>query len=265
MAEVAMRKAEAVGLGTSVVLHATVILLFVIAAAYTGDIGRRVVTVVLDGQHVMMGGGSGRGGPRQTPEEGIKRTERAAHAGKRRSDTRPHALPERFARAKETVKEAQTPAVSDFSAVMARDVLDAGGRDPHDGMAGDGGEGQAGGGVGAAGGSGTGGSGRGGGSGEGTGEAGRAAYLKEHFAFIRELIVKNLTYPAIARRMGWKGGLTVSFVICEGGSVENIRIVKSSGHKILDENAVATIKGLQPFPRPPVRAEIVIPIEYRIG
>lgn len=93
----------------------------------------------------------------------------------------------------------------------------------------------------------------------------QSAYMKEHFNFIREIIMKRLDYPTAARKMGWKGQLIVSFVICKGGQVENIRIVKSSGFKILDDNAVKTIKEVQPFPRPPVRAEIVIPIEYRFG
>lgn len=88
-------------------------------------------------------------------------------------------------------------------------------------------------------------------------------YMREHFFYIRDLITKNLGYPPAARKFGWKGSLTVTFVICEGGRVENIRVVKSSGYKILDDNAVNTIKSIQPFPRPPAKAEIVIPIEYR--
>ncbi|MFO7569323.1 MAG: energy transducer TonB [Smithellaceae bacterium] len=93
----------------------------------------------------------------------------------------------------------------------------------------------------------------------------QSAYLKEHFNYIRELIMKHLDYPSAARRMGWKGQLTVAFVICEKGHVREIRIVESSGHKILDDNAVKTIRRIAPFPRPPVRAQIVIPIEYRFG
>jgi protein TonB len=160
-------------------------------------------------------------------------------------------------------------ATSSFSEVVS-DTLPAFGVAGAESGSGSGGRGE-GPGTGGAGGT-PGGKGAGTGAGTGAGygsgnagEAGKAAYLKEHFAFIRELILKNLTYPAIARRMGWKGHLTVSFVICEGGSVENIRIVKSSGHRILDENALSTVKRIQPFPKPPVRAEIVIPIEYRLG
>ncbi len=42
------------------------------------------------------------------------------------------------------------------------------------------------------------------------------------------------------------------------------KIVKSSGYEVLDRNVVETVSEVQPFPRPPVRAEIVIPVVYTI-
>jgi periplasmic protein TonB len=77
--------------------------------------------------------------------------------------------------------------------------------------------------------------------------------------------MSNLIYPTQAKKMGWKGQVTVSFIICEKGTVEGVRIIKSSGHKILDENVAFTIREVQPFPKPPVRAEIIIPVIYRLG
>ncbi len=113
---------------------------------------------------------------------------------------------------------------------------------------------------------GTGGTGKGYGTGSDmSDEIRKAQYLLKHFQYIRDLIMKNLTYPIQARKMGWKGQVTVSFIICEKGTVERIRIVKSSGHKILDENVAHTIMDVQPFPKPPVRAEIIIPVSYRLG
>lgn len=140
------------------------------------------------------------------------------------------------------------------------------------------GVGSAGSGGGSGGGSGTGsgrgegsgfGSGTGAGSGYGHGEGygegnARSRYLREHFAYIRDLIVKHLVYPPLAKKFGWMGSLTVSFVIHENGSAELIRIVKSSGYEVLDQNVVRTIKHLQPFPKPPVKAELVIPVMYRL-
>lgn len=109
------------------------------------------------------------------------------------------------------------------------------------------------------------GSGSGSGPGQGTGGDGNASYLAANFNYIRDRILKGLSYPAQARRMGWKGRVTISFIISDSGCVESIKVVESSGHQILDAHAVKTIKSCQPFPRPPVRAEIVIPIVYKIG
>ncbi|ALC18089.1 outer membrane transport energization protein TonB [Desulfuromonas soudanensis] len=95
--------------------------------------------------------------------------------------------------------------------------------------------------------------------------AARDKYLKEHYTYIRALIMKNLLYPAIAREKGWTGQTRVSFVVCENGCVADIRVVTSSGYRMLDKNVIETIKRASPFPPPPVRAEIVLPITYTLN
>jgi protein TonB len=117
-------------------------------------------------------------------------------------------------------------------------------------------------------GGGIGGAGRGAGTGSGTGGSGtgsgQATYLREHFVYIRDLIMKNLKYPATARRLGWKGAVTVSFVVLENGATRDIKIIKSSGHDILDQAVIQTIQQTQPFPKPPVKAELTIPIVFQL-
>ncbi|NLW34405.1 MAG: energy transducer TonB [Syntrophorhabdus aromaticivorans] len=116
---------------------------------------------------------------------------------------------------------------------------------------------------------GRGGSGGGTGKGHGTGSgdtagALRMQYLREHFSYIRDLILKHLTYPPIAKKMGWKGKVVVSFVIRENGGVEKSKILASSGYEILDRQVLTVIRQVQPFPRPPVKAELIIPIVYKL-
>ncbi|MBI4686862.1 MAG: energy transducer TonB [Nitrospirae bacterium] len=96
-------------------------------------------------------------------------------------------------------------------------------------------------------------------------EKAKARYQKEHFAYIRDKIMNSLSYPLMAKKMGWSGKVTLSFIVCENGSVENIKIVESSSIGILDKNAVETIKKILPLPIPPVRAEIIIPVVYRLN
>jgi protein TonB len=91
-----------------------------------------------------------------------------------------------------------------------------------------------------------------------------AGYLKANFSYIRDMIIKKIIYPERAREMGWQGKVKVSFVISSNGFVQDIRILESSGVEILDKNAVETVKKASPFPRPPVAAQLIIPISYRL-
>lgn len=92
----------------------------------------------------------------------------------------------------------------------------------------------------------------------------RNRYLKEHFAYIRDLIQKSITYPARARKFGWCGRVVVTFIVHESGRVSSERVVSSSGYGLLDDNVIGTIRDVAPFPRPPVKAELRIPIVYSL-
>ncbi|MBI5695474.1 MAG: energy transducer TonB [Nitrospirae bacterium] len=96
------------------------------------------------------------------------------------------------------------------------------------------------------------------------GEA-REGYLKLNFAYIRELVNRGFSYPPLARKMGWEGKVTVSFVVSRDGSVHDVRVVQSSGRDVLDRNAADTVSKASPFPAPPVEAEVVLPVVYRLN
>lgn len=90
-------------------------------------------------------------------------------------------------------------------------------------------------------------------------------YADKHLAFITELIKKNLRYPFVARKMGWTGTVTVTFEITQNGSARGFKVVRTSGHSILDENAVNAIKKINSFPKPHDRISLTIPITYRLN
>lgn len=98
----------------------------------------------------------------------------------------------------------------------------------------------------------------------GTGKAAKIKYLNDHFAYIRDKILRNVGYPDAARRMGWQGKVVLSFIITSNGYVRDFNVIQSSGFKMLDNNAIETVKNTAPFPRPPDEAYIVIPITYRL-
>ena len=95
-------------------------------------------------------------------------------------------------------------------------------------------------------------------------EKARKKYLREQFTYIRDAILAKLSYPHMARKMGWGGTVKVSFCVCEDGSVTDVKVVKSSGYNVLDSNALGTIRMTAPFPKPPVMAEVVMPITYKL-
>jgi protein TonB len=101
--------------------------------------------------------------------------------------------------------------------------------------------------------------------GESPAEAGKKKYLQEHFAYISDAIMKSLSYPAMARKMGWQGKVTLTFVVREDGGVRDVRVVESSGRDLLDRNAVEAVKKASPFPRPPVEAQLIVPVRYRLN
>ncbi|MGE5301031.1 MAG: energy transducer TonB [Acidobacteriota bacterium] len=80
---------------------------------------------------------------------------------------------------------------------------------------------------------------------------------------IRAAIERAKRYPPLARRRGLEGTVTAEFTISARGYPENIRIVRSSGHEILDSAAKKTILRASPFPA--VKGILEVPITFRIA
>jgi len=99
---------------------------------------------------------------------------------------------------------------------------------------------------------------------EGTALQARARYLKKHFEYIRIRVLGNIDYPDRARRMNWEGMVLVSFVVTADGLAENITILQSAGYPVLDRSVVEAIRRSVPFPKPPVPAQIVMPVVYSL-
>jgi periplasmic protein TonB len=96
-------------------------------------------------------------------------------------------------------------------------------------------------------------------------ELAKKKYLNDHFAYIRDKIFRNVSYPDAAKRMGWQGKVLLSFIITADGSVRAFKIIQSSGFSLLDKSAIETVRDAAPFPKPPGEAQLVIPITYRLG
>lgn len=77
-----------------------------------------------------------------------------------------------------------------------------------------------------------------------------------YFKTIKKQIARVRSYPEAAKEHFLKGKASVQFTLLKDGSVEDIKILKSTGHNILDENAMRTIKTAAPFNPFPKRIEM---------
>ena len=90
-------------------------------------------------------------------------------------------------------------------------------------------------------------------------------YITANLGQIKSNIQKRISYPRLARKMGWEGKVIVCFMVDKDGKVQDAHVVESSGYAALDKNAIATIKKAGPFPSTSVRAELVVPVIYRLA
>lgn len=74
---------------------------------------------------------------------------------------------------------------------------------------------------------------------------------KEYFEMLNLRVQRFKQYPESAKSEHIEGRVHIEFVLLKDGSLSDIKILKSSRHKNLDEAAVEAIKKACPFPRPP--------------
>jgi protein TonB len=73
-----------------------------------------------------------------------------------------------------------------------------------------------------------------------------ASYMNDWVAKVER--VGNLNYPDEARRQGISGSLMLQVSINTDGSVRNIRLLRPSGHKVLDDAAIRIVQLAGPYP-----------------
>lgn len=55
-------------------------------------------------------------------------------------------------------------------------------------------------------------------------------------------LAHHFFYPQLARRKGWQGRVDLGFRVEADGRIEHIRVVRSSGHGILDRSAIQALR-----------------------
>ena len=87
-------------------------------------------------------------------------------------------------------------------------------------------------------------------------------------ACVMDLITRQLTYPAIARRKGWQGVVKLELHIESDGKISGLHIDETSGYTVLDKAALqslqlANVPDAAQWLQGETR-DIVVPVEYRL-
>jgi TonB family protein len=82
------------------------------------------------------------------------------------------------------------------------------------------------------------------------------------YDLIRAAIEKAKIYPFLARKNRIEGSVITGFTVNSKGYPQDIKVKKSSGHEILDSEAMKIVKKAAPFPE--VNGEIIIPITFKL-
>ena len=90
------------------------------------------------------------------------------------------------------------------------------------------------------------------------------------FPDLMKYLAKNIKYPRISQDNGSQGRVFVRFVVNADGSVQNVHVIKSSGDKYLDEEAIRVVEAMpkwQPGKQAgrAVRCWFTLPVNFRLN
>jgi protein TonB len=89
-------------------------------------------------------------------------------------------------------------------------------------------------------------------------------------SLLHAAIDRHFVYPAFARRQGWEGRVEILVRLEQDGRLQALRIVRSSGYPILDDDALLTLRRIGSLPQAQTRlqgyssVDIRLPILYRL-
>ena len=84
---------------------------------------------------------------------------------------------------------------------------------------------------------------------------------------LREKVARTLTFPRLAKRLGYSGTTHVAIALSRTGTVRDLKVSQPSGYEILDKAAIVTLQKVLQTTKPPESIEIeqlVIPIAFNL-
>ena len=76
----------------------------------------------------------------------------------------------------------------------------------------------------------------------------RQVRYASYFVHVKNRMEQSWVYPAEAKREKLSGSLTIAFTIGADGHLLDVRMLHSSGHPVLDREALRALRSAAPFP-----------------
>jgi protein TonB len=97
-------------------------------------------------------------------------------------------------------------------------------------------------------------------------------HTQADYGWLRDSILARIQqlkrYPSRAKMHDWEGKVVVQAVIREDGSIVDLLVAESSGHEVLDQDALLVVKTASPLtlkhPLGKTQVPILVPISYRL-
>ncbi|MFP3043268.1 energy transducer TonB [Treponema primitia] len=89
-------------------------------------------------------------------------------------------------------------------------------------------------------------------------------YLQSNYNYIQRRVLNELIYPSQAKRTGIQGIVEIAFIINTDGSISDTTVRRSSGNRLLDDEAQRAVNSASPFRKPTTRVKITIPVSFKL-
>lgn len=95
------------------------------------------------------------------------------------------------------------------------------------------------------------------------------AALGQYSSTLGRAIAKHKSYPKIAQMRGWQGDCLLDLKLDGNGNVLSARVKQTSGHEVLDNQALEMARKASPFPAPPDALRdrsfnITVPVSFKL-
>ena len=95
------------------------------------------------------------------------------------------------------------------------------------------------------------------------------AALGQYSNTLGRAIAKHKQYPKVAQMRGWEGDCLLDLKLDGSGNVLSARVKESSGHEVLDNQALEMVRKAAPFPAPPEvlrdrSFNLTVPVSFKL-